>query len=118
MAARGGRSGRGRGSRGSPPSSSAPKTSSEKKVKELTGKDIAERNKKSKLAHLADIMESLPDTIATAIEKEANSMLELYQEIGLKSTPLARFSTTITKKNGTEELYTPGCVRDIKNPCT
>ena len=61
---------------------------------------------------------SLPWQIATVIEKEANSMLELYLEIGEKSTPLSRFGTTITKKNGQESLYTPGCIREIKNPCT
>ena len=45
-------------------------------------------------------------------------MLELFLEIRHKSTPLARFGTTITKKNGEEESYTPGCIRTLKNPVT
>ena len=68
-----------------------------KKGRELTGKEVAERVKKSKLTILAEHLVSLPWQIATVIEKEANSMLELYLEIGEKSTPLSRFGTTITK---------------------
>jgi len=94
------------------------KTLTVKKTRELTGKEVAERVKKSKLTILAEHLASLPWQIATVIEKEANSMLKLYLEIGEKSTPLSRFGTTITKKNGQESLYTPSCIREIKNPCT
>lgn len=45
-------------------------------------------------------------------------MLDLFQEIVLKSTSLSKFGKMVTKRNGTQELYTPGCIRDVKNPCT
>lgn len=59
----------------------------------------------------------LPWQIATAINKEANLMLELYIEIAEKLMPILWFHTTITKKKEQKLLYTPGCIQEIQNPC-
>jgi myosin heavy subunit len=88
-----------------------------KKKKELTGKVIAEKIKDGKLSHLAEHLESLPAQVSTVIEKFATSMLDLVLDIDLKSTPLARFGSMITKKDGEQVLYAPSCCRN-DNPVT
>lgn len=103
---------------GGTPVSILKSSASKQKEKDLTGKEVAEKLKGGKLASLVDIVASQPAQIATVIEKESSLMLDLVQEIVLKSTPLSRFGTTVKKKNGTDELYTPGCIRQLKNPIT
>ena len=88
-----------------------------KKKKELTGKVIADKIKDGKLSHLAEHLESLPAQVSTVIEKFATSMLDLVLDIDLKSTPLARFGSMITKKDGEQVLYAPSCCRN-DNPVT
>ena len=108
---------------GAPTPSNSPcsnATRSKKKKKELTGKDVAEKLRKrdGKLTSLADHLESQPLQIATVIEQHTTSMLDLALEIGIKSTPLARFGSTLKLKNGQEVQYTAGCCRSVKNPTT
>ena len=91
------------------------------KKKVLDGSDVAERMKKKDsklLTVLAEHVVSLPQQIATVIEKDTTSMLDLYREISLKSMPLAHFDLKFKKKNGEEEQYLPGCVRKLANPTT
>lgn len=45
-------------------------------------------------------------------------MLDLRREIADRSTSLTPFGTEITLSNGTRVSYTPGCLRNYKNPCT
>jgi hypothetical protein len=87
----------------------------------LDGSDVAERMKKKDsklLTVLAEHVVSLPQQIATVIEKDTTSMLDLYREISLKSIPLAHFDLKFKKKDGEEEQYLPGCVRKLTNPTT
>ena len=91
------------------------------KKKVLDGSDVAERMKKKDsklLTVLAEHVVSLPLQIATVIEKDTTSMLDLYREISLKSKPLAHFDLKFKKKDGEEERYLPGCVRKLANPTT
>jgi hypothetical protein len=91
------------------------------KKKVQNGREIAERMKEkdSKLTALATHVVSLPMQIATVIERDACSMLDLFCEIQLKSTPLSLFGTMIrNKETGEESQYTPGCCRKVKNPLT
>ena len=91
------------------------------KKKVLDGSDVAERMKKKDnklLTVLAEHVVSRPLQIATVIEKDATSMLNLYREISLKLIPLNHFDLKFKKPNGEEEQYLPGCVRKLANPTT
>ena len=83
------------------------------KKKELTGKVIAEKIKDGKLSHLAENLESLPAQVSTVIEKFATTMLDLVLDIDLKSTPLARFGSMITKKDSMQVMYAPSCCAEM-----
>jgi hypothetical protein len=91
------------------------------KKKVLDGSEVAERMKKKDSKLLTDLAEhvvSRPLQIATVIEKDATSMLNLYREISLKLIPLNHFDLKFKKPNGEEEQYLPGCVRKLANPTT
>jgi hypothetical protein len=95
------------------------KNKNDKKVKFLRGKDLAEKLKEEgKFTDLAVHLASLPSQIVTHIVEDANTMLDLFQEILDRETPLSSFGTKLTLSNGEEVEYTPGCLRDYKNPCT
>ncbi len=96
-----------------PPDSSIQK----KKMVELTGKEIAEKLKSSRLTSLAEALESQPRQISKVIEEKATSMLDLYLEIGQRKSTLACFNLKVTTKAGVEETFAPRCCR-IKNPVT
>jgi hypothetical protein len=83
----------------------------------LTGKEITEKWKDGRLANLVDILGSHSRQIVVLIEKKANSMLDLFLEIGERKTSLTRFNIKVKNKKGEEELFAPSCCR-LKNPVT
>ena len=87
------------------------------KKTELTGKEIVEKWKDGRLANLVDILGSHSRQIVVLIEKKANSMLDLFLEIGERKTSLTRFDIKVKNKKGEEEPFAPSCCR-IKNPVT
>ena len=93
--------------------------SMDKRVKFLTGQDQADKlEEEGKFTDLARHLASLPSQIVTHIVEDANTMLDLYQEILDRKTPLSSFGTKLTLSTGEEVEYTPGCLRGYKNPCT
>ena len=93
--------------------------SNDKKVKFQTGKDQAEKlEEEGKFTDLAAHLASLPSQIVTHIVDDANTMLDLFQEILDRETPLSSFGTKLTLSSGEEVEYTPGCLLGYKNPCT
>ena len=87
------------------------------KKTELTGKEIVEKWKDGRLANLVDILGSHSRQIVVVIEKKANSMLDLFLEIGERKTSLTRFDIKVKNKKGEEEPFAPSCCR-LKNPVT
>jgi hypothetical protein len=98
---------------------STPSKANERKQRktELTGKEIVEKWKGGRLANLVDILGSHSRQIVVLIEKKANSMLDLFLEIGERKTSLTRFDIKVKNKQGEEEPFTPSCCR-LKNPVT
>ena len=101
-----------------PPTSVTPKADERRlKKTELTGMEIVEKWKDGRLANLVDILGSHSRQIVVLIEKKANSMLDLFLEIGERKTSLTRFDIKVKNKKGEEEPFAPSCCR-IKNPVT